>query len=78
VKEIIDQFIVRGTYSPMQWMLDLRTYGLKIYPRAVTTLSPPCRFCFRFVSNEIFVPLRSFRHVASMSLHLEVGVVRFA
>jgi superfamily II DNA helicase RecQ len=49
-----------------------------LYPRAVTTLSPPCRFCFRFVSDEIFVPLRSFRHVASMSLRLEVGVVRFA
>jgi hypothetical protein len=27
----MDQFIVRGTYSPMQWMLDLRTYGLKIH-----------------------------------------------
>jgi hypothetical protein len=31
VKEIINQFIVRGTHSPMQWMLDLRTYGLKIH-----------------------------------------------
>jgi hypothetical protein len=31
VKEIIDQFIVRGTHSLMQWMLDLRTYGLKIH-----------------------------------------------
>jgi hypothetical protein len=78
VKEIIDRFIVRGTYSPMQWMLDLRTYGLKIYPRAVTTLSPLCRFCFRFVSDEIFVLLRSFRHVASILLRLEVSVVRFA
>jgi hypothetical protein len=47
------------------------------YPRAVTTLSPLCRFCFRFVSDEIFVLLRSFRHVASMLLRLEVSVVRF-
>jgi hypothetical protein len=31
VKEMIDQFIVGGTHSPMQWMLDLRTYGLKIH-----------------------------------------------
>jgi hypothetical protein len=31
VKEIIDQFIVRGTHSLMQWMLDLRMYRLKIY-----------------------------------------------
>jgi hypothetical protein len=31
VKEMMDQFIVRGTHSPMQWMLDLRTYGLKIH-----------------------------------------------
>jgi hypothetical protein len=53
-------------------------FATRYYPRAVTTLSPPCRFCFRFVSDEIFVLLRSFRHVASMSLRLEVGVVRFA
>jgi hypothetical protein len=31
VKEMIDRFMVRGTHSLMQWMLDLRTYGLKIY-----------------------------------------------
>jgi hypothetical protein len=31
VKEMMDQFMVRGTHSPMQWMMDLRTYGLKIY-----------------------------------------------
>jgi hypothetical protein len=31
VKEIMDQFMVRGTYSLMQWILDLRTYGLKIH-----------------------------------------------
>jgi hypothetical protein len=28
---MMDQFMVRGSYSPMQWMLDLRTYGLKIH-----------------------------------------------
>jgi hypothetical protein len=31
LKEMMDQFMVRGTHSPMQWMLDLRTYGLKIH-----------------------------------------------
>jgi hypothetical protein len=31
VKEMMDRFMVRGTHSPMQWMLDLRTYGLKIH-----------------------------------------------
>jgi hypothetical protein len=31
VKEMMDRFIVRSTYSLMQWMLDLRTYRLKIY-----------------------------------------------
>jgi hypothetical protein len=31
IQEMIDQFIVRGSHSPMQWMLDLRTYRLKIY-----------------------------------------------
>ena len=29
--EMMDQFMVRGTKGPMQWMLDLRTYGLKIH-----------------------------------------------
>ena len=23
--------MIRGSHSPMQWMLDLRTYGLKIH-----------------------------------------------
>ena len=27
----MDTFMVRGTHSPMQWMLDLRTCGLKIH-----------------------------------------------
>jgi hypothetical protein len=31
VQEIIDKFIVRGSYGLIQWMLDLRTYRLKIY-----------------------------------------------
>jgi hypothetical protein len=29
--EIINKFIVRGNYSLMQWMLNLRAYGLKIH-----------------------------------------------
>jgi hypothetical protein len=31
VQEMIDKFMVRGSHRPMQWMLDLRTYGLKIH-----------------------------------------------
>jgi hypothetical protein len=31
VQEMMDKFMVRGSHGPMQWMLDLRTYGLKIY-----------------------------------------------
>lgn len=31
VKRMMDRFMVRGTASPMQWLLDLRTYGLKIH-----------------------------------------------
>jgi hypothetical protein len=31
VKKMMDRFMVRGSHSPMQWMLDLRTYGLKIH-----------------------------------------------
>ena len=27
----MDLFIVRSSHSPMQWMLDLRTYRLKIH-----------------------------------------------
>nr|GEZ17793.1 RecQ helicase L2 [Tanacetum cinerariifolium] len=36
VQEIMDQFMVRGSHSPMQWMLDLRTYGLKIHYNTTT------------------------------------------
>lgn len=28
---MVDKFMVRGTHGPMQWMLDLRTYGLKVH-----------------------------------------------
>jgi superfamily II DNA or RNA helicase len=28
---MMDGFMVRGSHSPMQWMLDLRTYGLKVH-----------------------------------------------
>lgn len=31
VAQRMDRFMVRGTNGPMQWMLDLRTYGLKIH-----------------------------------------------
>jgi hypothetical protein len=31
VQQMMDRFIVRGSHGPMQWMLDLRTYGLKIH-----------------------------------------------
>lgn len=27
----MNQFMIRGTHGAMQWMLDLRTYGLKIH-----------------------------------------------
>jgi hypothetical protein len=30
VKKMMDRSMVRGSHSPMQWMLDLRTYGLNI------------------------------------------------
>ncbi|THV78820.1 hypothetical protein D6D29_07372 [Aureobasidium pullulans] len=30
VKKMMDAFMVRGTASPMQWMLDLRAYGMKV------------------------------------------------
>ncbi|KAK4944533.1 hypothetical protein LTR66_014488 [Elasticomyces elasticus] len=31
VARMMDRFMVRGSHGPMQWMLDLRTYGLKIH-----------------------------------------------
>jgi len=31
LQEMMDHFMVRGSHSPMQWMLDLRMYGLKIH-----------------------------------------------
>jgi hypothetical protein len=31
VQQIMNKFMVRGSYGPMQWMLDLRTYGLKVH-----------------------------------------------
>ena len=33
---MVDKFMVRGTDSPMQWILDLRTYGLKIHYNSTT------------------------------------------
>ncbi|KAJ5863522.1 uncharacterized protein N7529_001349 [Penicillium soppii] len=37
VTEMVSQFMVRGTNSPMQWLLDLRTYGLKIHYNSTAT-----------------------------------------
>ena len=31
VQDMMNRFMIRGNHSPMQWMLDLRTYGLKIH-----------------------------------------------
>ncbi|CAG8312800.1 unnamed protein product [Penicillium salamii] len=36
VVRLVDRFIVRGTRSPIQWILDLRTYRLKIYYNSTT------------------------------------------
>ncbi|CAG8282939.1 unnamed protein product [Penicillium salamii] len=36
VVRLVDRFIVRGTRSPMQWILDLCTYGLKIHYNSTT------------------------------------------
>ena len=36
VKGMMDRFMVRGSHGPMQWMLDLRTYGLKIHYNTTT------------------------------------------
>lgn len=36
VKKMTNEFMVRGTGSPAQWLLDLRTYGLKIHYHATT------------------------------------------
>ena len=33
---MVDKFMVRGTHSPMQWILDLRTYGLKVHYNSTT------------------------------------------
>jgi hypothetical protein len=30
LKLLVDLFMVRGTHTPMQWMLDLRTYALRV------------------------------------------------
>ncbi|KAL1613888.1 hypothetical protein SLS56_012220 [Neofusicoccum ribis] len=36
VTKIMDSFIIRGSYSPIQWILDLRTYGMKIHYNTTT------------------------------------------
>ncbi|KAK5020508.1 hypothetical protein LTR60_000449 [Cryomyces antarcticus] len=37
VTEMTDLFMVRGSHGAMQWMLDLRTYGLKIHYNTTST-----------------------------------------
>ena len=37
VADMMDAFMVRGSHGPMQWMLDLRTYGLKIHYNTTAT-----------------------------------------
>jgi hypothetical protein len=37
VRDMMDRFMVRGSAGPMQWMLDLRTYGLKIHYNTTTS-----------------------------------------
>ena len=36
VKSMTNRFMVRGSHGPMQWMLDLRTYELKIHYNTTT------------------------------------------
>jgi superfamily II DNA or RNA helicase len=36
LKLLVDTFLVRGTHGPMQWMLDLRTYGLRVHYNTTT------------------------------------------
>lgn len=36
VTQMMDRFMIRGSQGPMQWMLDLRTYGLKIHYNTTT------------------------------------------
>lgn len=36
VKQMADSFMVRGSHSPMQWILDQRTYGMKIHYNTTT------------------------------------------
>ncbi|KIV98356.1 uncharacterized protein PV09_09802 [Verruconis gallopava] len=43
VNDMMDQFMVRGTKGPIQWMLDLRTYRLKIHYN--TTSSGHVEWC---------------------------------
>lgn len=33
---MVNTFMVRGTHSPLQWILDLRTYGLKVHYNSTT------------------------------------------
>lgn len=36
IKQIADSFMVQGSHSPIQWILDLRTYGMKIHYNTTT------------------------------------------
>ena len=37
ITRMMNSFMVRGSQSPMQWMLDLRTYGMKIHFNTTAT-----------------------------------------
>jgi hypothetical protein len=36
IQYFVHWFIIRGTHSPMQWMLDLRTYEMKAHFNTTT------------------------------------------
>ncbi|GME31054.1 uncharacterized protein LTHEOB_12917 [Neofusicoccum parvum] len=36
VTKMMDSFMIRGSHSPIQWILDLRTYGMKIHYNTTT------------------------------------------
>ncbi|KAK4999481.1 hypothetical protein LTR66_001501, partial [Elasticomyces elasticus] len=43
VARMMDRFKVRGSHGPMQWMLDLRTYGLKIHYNTTSRGHAECK-----------------------------------
>ena len=37
LKTMIDRFMIRGSHTPMDWLLDLRAYGMNIARNTTTT-----------------------------------------